>query len=48
MEKQKRNLTIGIIVAAIIIFTFVLFCNRKVGNEIDKQGTETIKDLTIE
>lgn len=48
MENKKRTWTVGLIIAVIIIFGFVLFCNRGIDNKIDHQGKEVINDLTIE
>lgn len=48
MESGKRTWTVGIIIAAIVIFGLVLFCNREIDNKVDGQGKEVIEDLTID
>lgn len=48
MENGKRTWTIGIIIAAIIIFGLILFCNRRIDNKVDQQGKEVINDLSID
>lgn len=48
MESRKRTWTVGIIIAAIIIFGLILFCNRGVDRNIDQQGKDVIEDLTID
>lgn len=48
MDNRKRNWSVGIIIAAVIIFGLILFCNRGIDRKVDQQGKEVIKDLTID